>query len=54
MNKLRRYLPKQQDYIVLLFWLLILYLVYLQSPETFAGVSKALTDIFTPQNQQRR
>ena len=45
MNKLNRYLPKYEDYVILVFWLLILYMVYLKSPTTFSGVSKSLTDI---------
>ncbi len=46
MNNLNRYLPKEQDYILLLFWLLLLYLVYLASPTTFSDATKPLKDIF--------
>jgi hypothetical protein len=42
MNKFNRYLPKEQDYIILLFWLFLLYLVYLQNPTEFSRTSEAV------------
>ncbi len=42
MSKIHRYLLREQDYVILIFWLLILYLIYLQSHETSPGISKVL------------